>query len=213
LSRALNQLGIVSFAVILIGFTLERLGVISVFLFDLVFALAIGGTALGFAGRMRCDRLRAAILVFAFIGSAIAIRLIDGDIRLAPYLAVLLINGFVAFVFARGLLPGRVPLILQVIRLVESGPEGSPAFQRFVYGQCRLWTGFGLLTALAGCVAMVSPTLRGSAETLLTGLIVLQVCWFVLSHLYANRRYGRPETWHETLRAFSRPTVWSGLEI
>jgi hypothetical protein len=213
LTRIAVVLGIASFVAVAIGLALAAADVISRLQFDLVFAIACGNTVVAFLIKIGIGRFRAVVSALALTGAAVAAQLSDPDILLAPYLAIVLVNGFVAYVFARGLLPGHEPLILQIVRLIGSGCESSRGFRKFVYGQCLIWTCFGLATSLCGLVAMISPSARVTAGMAASGLIVAQICWFVLSHLYANRRYGRPETWQETLRTMSRPAIWTELEI
>lgn len=181
--------------------------------FDLVFAVVVGNIALALLFRIGLCGLRAVLPAALFTGGAMAMQLYNHEIRLAPYLAIAVINVFVAYVFARGLLPGREPLILQMIRLTGSGPEGADGFRRFVYRQCWIWTGFGLVTALCGLVAMFVPALRPAAEAAILGSIGCQVAWFIASHQLANRRHGRSETWLWTARTFSQRSLWSALDI
>ncbi|MEX0758820.1 MAG: hypothetical protein WD100_04510 [Tistlia sp.] len=213
MNRAAGGLAAASLALVAASTVLLAQGGITGRQFDLLFAVAAGNMSLALLLRLGFGGLRALAPAIALSAVAIAARLANPDVRLAPYLAVALINGFVAFVFARGVLGGREPLILQVIRLAETGPEGASAFRRFAYGQCWVWAGFGLATALLGVAAMVLPGFRSLAEPAILASLLCQVSWFVASHRYANRRYGRPETWLRTARAFSRPGLWAALDI
>ena len=207
------MVGIVSLAAIGIALALLVVEVISRSQFDLIFALALGNTILvlllrgGFKGR------RAVVAAIALPLAVIVAHVTIPGIRFSPYLAVALINGLVAYVFGRGVLAGREPLILQLISIIGVGPKGSHSFRRFAYGQTWLWAGFGLLTSLCGFAAMVLPSSRGLTEPAIISLVIVQLGWFVLSHEYANRRYERPETWLGTLRAMSSTTIWAELKL
>ena len=140
-------------------------------------------------------------------------QLVFPSITLTPYLAVIIINAFVAWVFGRALVAGRTPLIVQLIRITGSGPEGPPDFQRYVYGQCWVWTIFGAGTALLGLIAMVFSATRGWVDPAITTLLLVQIAWFVLAHVWARLRHKRPETAMQTLRVMSHPATWSKLEL
>lgn len=206
-------MGIVSFGAIGIALGLLNVDVISRSQFDLIFGLALGNTILVLLLRGGLKGKRAVVAAIALPLAIIVAHETVPGIRYSPYLAVALINGLVACVFSRGVLAGREPLILQLISIIGVGPEGSRAFRRFAYGQTWLWAGFGLLTSLCGFAAMVLPSSRGLADPAIVGLVIVQLVWFILSHEYANRRYGRPETWFGTLRAMSSKTIWAELEI
>jgi len=205
--------GIVSLAAIGIAFALLVVEAISRSQFDLIFALALGNTILVLLLRGGLKGWRAVVAAIALPLAVVVAHSTVPGIRFSPYLAVAIFNGLVAYVFGRGVLTGREPVILQLISIIGEGPEGSRAFRRFAYGQTWLWAGFGLLTSLFGFAAMVLPASRGLAGPAITGLVIVQLAWFVLSHEYANRRYERPETWFGTLRAMSRTTFWTELKI
>ncbi len=142
-----------------------------------------------------------------------ALLLLVPEVRLAPYLGVFAVNLALAAVFLRGVLPGREPILLQLIRQMGLGPEGTAAFRRFVHRQCWVWAGLSATTAAAAAVATLSEALRAEAGLAITGLLAFQVVWFVATHRYATRRYARPETWRRTLATLSDPAAWSALEI
>ena len=135
------------------------------------------------------------------------------QIRLSPYLAIAIINGFVAYIFGRGIGASRTPLIVQLIRVSDSGPEGPNDFQNYVYGQGCVWTVFGAFTAALGLIAMIVPETREVLDTAIAALFALQVAWFVLAHQWARLRYKRPETWIGTVRLMARNDIWSELKI
>lgn len=196
-----------------IAMVLAEHGGISPVQLNLFFAAASGHLMLALLFRIGVRGLHAVVLAVALMGGAVFVQLDDPKLQLAPYLAIAVINSFVALVFARGLLPGREPIILQVIRLAETGPQVTCAFRRFIYGQCWVWMGFGLGTALCSLCAMICPGIRAAADAVIIAIMVSQVAWFVGSHRYANFRYGRPETWLGTARAVSRRSLWASLEI
>ena len=207
------MLGAVSFAAVVLTFGLLIFDLISSRLFDTLFALAMGNTILSLLPRIGFARGTAIASAFALPALAIGIQWIYPPLQIAPYLAIVLINVFVSYVFGHGLVTGRTPLIMQIIRVTESGPEGTIAFQRYVHSQCWVWTVFGLMTALSGFVAMIAPATRPWLDPAILVQFAIQIVWFVLAHVYARRRYRRPETWIGTMRAMAHPAMWSRLEI
>jgi len=135
------------------------------------------------------------------------------SLRFAPYLMIAVINLGVSLIFARGLLPGREPVLIQLIRQMNYGPDMPPRFRAFVRGQCRLWAAVGLATGLVGLLAVFVPAIRGFADIALVPLLGGQIVLFVGSHWYATWRYGRPETWSATVAALSRPSTWAALRL
>ncbi|MEM7120267.1 MAG: hypothetical protein AAF563_03250 [Pseudomonadota bacterium] len=206
-------LGTTSLAILVVAITLEVSNIISSPQFDLLFAIACGGTLAAFLIRIGIGKIRAIVTAALLACCALAAQTWVSGLAMTPYLAIVFINGVVAYIFMRSLMPGREPVLLQIVTLMGIEPHGSPAFRRFMIGQCRLWAGLSLLTALCALVAMALPADRDLAGIAAAALIATQVAWFILSHEYANRRYGRPETWRDTLRTMARPTVWSDLEI
>jgi hypothetical protein len=180
---------------------------------NLLFAIFCAGSVLVFLLRVGVGATRATAVAVTLAVGAVLAQIADPGVVLAPFLVVVLINATVAYVFARGLMPGRQPLILQIVRLLDSGYDTSPEFRHFVVGQCWIWVGLTLLTSLSGLVAMLVPEHQVFTGITTASLVMLQIAWFVLSHEYANRRYGRPETWMDTLRVLSRPGVWTKLEF
>ena len=213
MTRIVVLLGLSSLALLAISAALAIPGILTKPQSDLLFAVFCASSMLAVMAKMGVGATRAtAVAVFLAVGAVLA-QMADPDIVLAPFLVVVLINGLVAYVFARGLMPGRQPLILQIVGLLDSGYGTSPEFRHFVVGQCWIWVGLSLLTSLSGLVAMLVPEHQNFASMVVAGLVVIQIAWFVLSHEYANRRYRRPETWMDTLRVISRPGVWAKLDI
>ncbi|GMG84994.1 hypothetical protein LNKW23_42100 [Paralimibaculum aggregatum] len=202
------MVGLVAAAMLLAG-----LGAITPRALDTVFILVL---ALGLwragpgAGLPRRAALGAAAGLAA---GALAAQALWPGLRYAPFLGVLLIHLAVAYAFLRGVLPGRTPILLQVVRQMGLGDRGTPAFQRFLRRQCWVWAGLAAVTALAAAIAVVAPAWREAAGAATTGLVVAQAVWFVSTHRYANRRYRRPETWRDTLTIMARPGIWARLEI
>jgi hypothetical protein len=213
LSRLTGRLGRLSFAAIFVALALLISDVISRERFDIVFALAFSTATAPFLYKTGLsDRKAIGVTAVLIIIILIAAKLVP-DIQFAPYLAVVLINAVVAYVFFRNQLPERTPLILQLVDLIDIAPIGSQKFQRFIYWQCWAWVAFGGITSAFGLVAMLAPDTRPFTGTAITGLVTAQLGWFFLSHGYANWRHKRPETWRDTVRAMARPTIWNELNI
>ncbi|MEM1382654.1 MAG: hypothetical protein AAF713_09115 [Pseudomonadota bacterium] len=203
--------GSAAFGAVVMGVLLLAVGAMPLWFFEWIFAISVGASLWGALSRFGVPS--AAICSLGLTALALAARAIWPEVRLSPYLAICVINLGVAYVFSRGLQPGRTPLILQLIKLMGQAPDGSTAFRRFVRGQCWLWAGLGSLTGLLGLIAMTWSGSRGLLDPALTALVLLQLLWFVVSHIYARRRYHRPETWLCTLRVMARPKTWAVLEI
>lgn len=209
------MIGAVSFAAMLVGLVLLVFGLMSVGTFDVLFAVAMGTTVMALMGRVGARRTYTMIGAVGVPVAALGAQLFFPEIRLSPYLAIVIINGFVAYVFGRGLVTGRTPLIVQLIEIGNSGPppEARGAFSRYVYGQCWVWTIFGSVTALAGLAAMLLAPTRDWLDPTISILFGIQILWFVLAHQWARLRYKRPETWIGTIRIMSQTKTWSELEI
>ncbi|MDT8345707.1 MAG: hypothetical protein RQ752_14880 [Thermohalobaculum sp.] len=145
------------------------------------------------------------------VGALGAARIAVPTLAYMPYLLIAPVNLGLAAVFAHGLLPGRRPVLLALIELIGRAPTDDRAFRRFVAGQCALWSVLTLGTSLLAAAALVDAPARPDLAMALRLLIGVQVVWFALSHSYARRRYGRPETWWLTLRAMARPDIWTHL--
>lgn len=180
---------------------------------DIVFVFSLALSLLGSLPRFGASREAAnsAAALFAAIGVTMILFL--PTLAVTPFLGVALAYAQLSYVFAHGLMPGRQPILEQLIREMALLPGGAPEFWRFVRGQCQLWTVLGSLMSLIALAAMLFPGLREAAGTVLSLGVILQLAVFVLSHLYASWRYQRPETWMATLKAMFRPTIWSKLEL
>lgn len=207
MSRLSGPLALVALALAALA---QRQGWIGAGLLDAVFAAAM---ALTLAGLLRRFGLPRPGLCGLGLGAAgLGLAALPG-VQIVPYLAIAPINLLVAAVFARGLLPGRTPVLLQLIALMNLAPVEPAGFRAFVRGQCRLWAVSSLALGLGGALAMVSPTLRPDLGPVLGALLLGQAAWFVLSHHYAAWAWARPETWGGTLRTMARPATWTRLQI
>jgi hypothetical protein len=213
LNRFAGRLGLGAFATILVALARMMVGVISRDVFDLVFAIASTATVPAFLIKIGTNPRLSFGVAFALLMSILVMWATIAEIRFAPYLAVVLINAAVAYVFLRGQLPGHTPLILQLVALIGIAPIGPKNFQRFIYWQCWAWVGFGTVTSLIGVIAMTVHAFRPLAGLMIAGLMIAQLIWFIVSHGYANWRHKRPETWRDTVRAMTRPTIWQELNI
>lgn len=207
------MIGVLSFGALAIGIVLRLFDLISAGLFDVIFAIAMGNTAMALAMKVGTPRAAANAIGLGVPIIALGAQWIFPQIQLSPYLAIVVINVFVAYIFGRGLDASRTPLIVQLIRVSDSGPEGPNDFQNYVYGQGCVWTVFGAFTAILGLIAMLIPSSRETLGIAITALFALQIAWFVLAHYWARLRYKRPETWLGTVRLMARNDIWSELKI
>lgn len=196
-----------------IAYLLLMQGRIGYHTFDLVFAVTISATIWSALDRAGVAGGRAGIVAVLYLAILAAVAVSFPAVRLAPYVAIVPVNLAVAAVFARGLFPGRVPVILQLIKLMKLAPVDDVRFVGFVRGQCFLWTGLSFATGAAGAIAMISPSTRPVLDAVIAMLFAAQIAWFVLSHYYAGWRYGRPETWSGTLRAMARSETLAALRV
>lgn len=181
---------------------LDRVGLVS--LGWAIFRLGLG-RGLGRRG--------AAATAVAFVGFLEVARLGVPGLSYMPHLLIIPANIGVAWLFARGLRPGRQPILLQLVELMGVAPADDPRFRRFIARQCLLWTALCLATACVALAALVSVGSRPWLAGLLVALVSVQAAWFVLSHHYASLRYGRPEGWWTTARAMMRPDIRARLRI
>ncbi len=204
-------LGFAVIAALIVATILTGLGAISHQALDYVF---IGSVAWALFNTMRKAPLRplmAAGIAAGIAGSLVGLQVWQPSLHYMPYLVIAPANLVMAYFFARGLFPGRQPVLLLLIRAMGKGPTDDPKFRHFVISQCVLWSLMTFATSCLAFVAMVSGTAWPWVSGMLTKLIVIQIAWFVLSHYYAALRYNRPETWRNTLRVMIRPGVWSSL--
>ncbi|MEO0820547.1 MAG: hypothetical protein AAF074_08985 [Pseudomonadota bacterium] len=208
LARSLAPLAVIA-ALVVVGAVFEP----RIWVLEFIVLASTVATLWGLLPHLGMAR-RAGRLVACAVGTlAVLAQIALPDVRLSPYLAVGTINLLVAYVFSVGLLPGREPVILQVVRLMASGAEEGAGFARFVRRQCVLWAVFGLAGGVAGFAGLFLADQRPAIDAFVGALLATQLAWFVVSHRYANIRYGRPETWLMTLSAMSRPGIWSELRI
>ena len=130
-----------------------------------------------------------------------------------PYLAVILVNLMVAYVFGNNLLRGRSSILLQFVKTAHLGPEPSKDFANYLWQQCAIWSVISLLSAVLASVALVSEGYRLFAGQCLIVLFLIQAFWFIISHEIARYRFGRPETWLKSLHLITQRSSWEGLEI
>lgn len=213
MSRLTQWLGLLSLLTIFVALALLAGNAIERQYFEVIFGIALAGSAIAVSLRIGMTIQITVITLTTFVAVMVALWLILPDIRFAPYLAVVLANGLVAYMFARGQMPGRTPLILQLIRLIGSGPVVSEKFRRFIYWQCWAWVALGVATSGAGAMAMFSPNLRPIFGATIAALAIGQIGWFVISHSYARWRHHRPETCLDTIKAMSRPSIWGQINL
>ncbi|MDA1189918.1 MAG: hypothetical protein O2854_09640, partial [Chloroflexi bacterium] len=122
-------MGLLSLLTIFVALALLAGDVIERQYFEIVFGIALAGSAIAFSRRIGVTNQNAVIALATLVAVMVALWLTLPDIRFAPYLAVVLANGLVAYMFACGQLPGRTPLILQLIKLIGIGPVVSEKFR------------------------------------------------------------------------------------
>ena len=135
------------------------------------------------------------------------------DLQYLPYLAIAPANLVLAYVFGRGLLGDREPVLIQLVKVMGLKTADDPAFRRFVVRQSLLWSLMTLAMAIVALVCVVADAARPMLSNVLLALALVQIAHFALSHQWAALRYGRPETWMLTLRTMARPETWRGLKV
>lgn len=203
--------GFVVISVLIAATILTALGAISPRSLDYLFLGTVAIALFNTIRRAVPRPLPAACIAVGMAGSLAGLQVWQPSLRYMPYLVIAPANLVMAYFFARGLLPGRQPVLLQLIRAVGKGPVDDPGFRRFVVWQCLLWSLMTFATACLAFAAMVLSSAWPWVSGVLTSLIVIQIAVFVLSHYYAGLRYNRPETWRNTLVAMTRPGIWSSL--
>jgi len=182
-------------------------------LFDVLFVLFVLGTAglfLQFVG------VRRQVAWFVFVICSLSILFLayqTPDMQLSPYLAIVSINLIVAYVFGNSLVRGRTPVLIQFVKLNDDGSELPPEFVLYLKNQCRAWTLFGLTSAFLGILAIIWEPFRGWINSFLYAFVVMQICWFVVTHKIAEYRFARRENWKETLSLISDRKTWENLEF
>ncbi|MEM6945006.1 MAG: hypothetical protein AAF416_04470 [Pseudomonadota bacterium] len=195
------------------GLLLFEFDMIERWVLDTVFSVAVAFILRSTLSRLGFGTARANAVAIALAAVSIGAVFALPGVALTPYLAVALINGVIAYVFACGLLPGRTSVITQIIRLTGMGPDGSAAFQRYAHGQCWIWAVLAAVTATLGTAAMILAQWREELGTAIAIMLVFQAVWFVATHVYAQTRYGRPESCFDTIRAMADPNAWSKIEL
>jgi len=197
--------GVVIFAGLAGAVVLGAFGVLGSQAVDLIYLAATGWCCAKLAIVWGLDRTKVIGIALAVVAGLTAVRLSILDLRFAPYLVIVPVNLFIGYVFARGLFPGRRPILLALIELMDQHPLDNPRFIRFVRGQCLLWAVLSLATAGLAALCIVWGTQYPSIVTALGILAVAQLVWLPLSHIYAGMRYGRPERLRDTILTLSRP--------
>lgn len=198
-------LGPVFLVAVLCAALLTAFGLISVLLLDIVCLAAATFAVFKLLGVGETGFGLSALLLAGAAVAMLTLRLTYPDLRFMPYLLIFPANIVACVVFARGLLPGREPVLLTLIKLMDRQPADSPEFIAFVRGQCALWAVVSLLTALLAMACIpLSVSVPGLA-TALSVVIVAQLIWFPLSHFYANWRHNRVETFWNTMVVMGRP--------
>jgi len=157
--------------------------------------------------------MHGALAALSLASGLFVLQVVFPDLRYMPYLLIVPINLGVAYMFARGLLPNREPILLELVRLMARHPADDPKFIRFMTGQCLLWSVVALATAMLAVGCLLYASTHPELATMLTWFLIAQIAWFAVSHHYAGIRYGRPETWWDTLCALARPDVRSQLVL
>lgn len=199
--------------VVLAALILSLLDIISVAVFDITFGLAMATMSLAFLQKVGSSTRSAFGITIALIGTVIIAWMTIPNVKFTPYLAIALANAAVAYMFLRGQLPDRTPLIVQMIELIDMAPVGSPSFRRYVYWQCWAWVCFGTVTAGVAVAAIGTASFRADASVAITALVIAQVAWFFASHGFANWHHRRPETCWDTIRVMSRRASWEALQV
>lgn len=150
-------------------------------------------------------------LLAAGLVALVALRLQFTGLRYMPYAILAPANLGLSYAFAYGLFGDRVPILIRLVDIMGQKDAEDPAFRRFIARQCLLWSVATLVTAAMAVACMVSSGAREIVVPALMVFVAAQVAHFALSHHYASIRYGRPETWVDTLKAMSRPETWRGL--
>lgn len=197
--------GTVLWLLLLLCVGLSSVGLVSAFIVDMLCLLTAAWTAANLPGGAKSRKVRMAVVVVALASALLGFRLLLPDIRYMPYLLVFPANLLASVVFARGLLPGREPVLLALIRLMGIGSTQDPLFVSFVRGQCLLWAVVSFMTAILALICIPFSVSVPEFKGALSLLIAAQIIWFPLSHVYASWRYQRRETFVDTIVTLIRP--------
>lgn len=124
------------------------------------------------------------------------------------------INLGLAGLFARTLLPNRMPLITQFAYLSHPPQDTfSPEFEAYTYRQTVYWV---LLTGGSALGLLITiPYVSTAAWSLWGNLLVwgAQAAWFVLSHRYTKKHFGFDASALKSLRLVSQPACWLNTSL
>ena len=208
-----RAIGPLTLTALIIGSLLLWLGLIPQRAFDTIFVLSLGLSLSGALPRFGMPVLHARLAGLVFATAFLLCAHSFSSVAVTPFLGIALAYALLTYVFGHGLAPNRITVLEQLIRAMDMQSGGSPEFWKFVRGQCLLWSVLGIAMIVLSCVAMFAESHRVVAEQALLTAVIGQLGIFVLSHLYANWRYDRPETWSATLVAMARPGIWSQLKL
>jgi len=134
------------------------------------------------------------------------------------YIAPVLVPGFMAGVFGSSLLAGQVPLIEQLIRIMEPGPEApEPEVLTYAHQLTRAWTLFFVTLSLTNLVLglLAEPDGMLLAAGITPPVTVPELWWSLVANLigyllvaafflieYAYRRYRFPRQPYRNMLEF-----------
>jgi len=134
------------------------------------------------------------------------------------YIAPVLVPGFMAGVFGSSLLAGQVPLIEQLIRIMEPGPEApEPEVLTYAHQLTRAWTLFFVTLSLTNLVLglLAEPDGMLLAAGITPPVTVAELWWSLVANLigyllvaafflieYAYRRYRFPRQPYRNMLEF-----------
>lgn len=156
---------------------------------------------------------RGALILAAIAAALLAVQagalLHEREMARLVTLPPVLIHGWLAYFFARTLLPGREPLIARFSRLHR--PSFPPELARYCRRLTALWA--GLLAGLTVASAVLGLTADLETWSWLVNLAMpgLSAALFLLEHAYrgiAFRHLGNNSPM-ETLRTLARPDTWT----
>ena len=175
--------------------------VLGVCLFNAVFNALSGGPRRGLVLWLLLSALMCQVLYGANGGP----KTLAQGILLPP----VLLNGFFLYIFGRTLLPGREALIERMSRL-----EVGDLFQELRIYTRRLTWGWAIFFALCltASILLSYADLATWSWFVNLGAPLGALGFFLGEHLYRIHRFGAftPASPLRTLRAMSRPAVWTG---
>ena len=207
------HLGPLVFIVIVSATILGWLGIVSVLALDLIClgAMALAVFSLPMMAGARPHNLALGVGIVTV--TLVALRLSQPGIRFMPYLLIFPANVLASYIFARGLLPGREPMLLSLIKLMGRQSIEDPEFIAFVRGQCLFWAVMTLLTGVVAALCIPLGQIVPEITISLGCIVALQLIWFPLSHIYANWRYNRVETFWNTIAMIGHPETRALLSL